>query len=165
VLVRRERSADVDAVRSVHLAAFGRGGEARLVDELRGSDAWIGSLSLVACVGGVVAGHVVCSRATAGGDPVVGLGPLGVLPEFQRAGVGKALVHTVLGAADALGEPLVGLLGDPLYYSRFGFVPADEVGISPTVAEWVPYFQVRPLSAYDPLVRGTFVYAPSFDGV
>jgi putative acetyltransferase len=71
-------------------------------------------------------------------------------------------MHAVLAAADALDEPLVALLGDPVYYRRFGFRSSSDVGIEPPVAEWRPHFQVRLLSTYVPL-RGTFTYAQPFD--
>jgi putative acetyltransferase len=57
---------------------------------------------------------------------VLGLGPLGVEPGWQRRGVGSALMHAILGGAEACGETLVGLVGDPAYYGRFGFAPAWE---------------------------------------
>jgi putative acetyltransferase len=72
-------------------------------------------------------------------------------------------VHAVLGAADALGEPLVVLLGSTSYYPRFGFRLAGECGITPQRPEWAEHFQVRTLSAYDPAVRGQFAYAEPFD--
>lgn len=137
--------------------------EAPLVDWLRACPAWIPELSLVALGSGVVVGHVVCSRGTIGSDPVLGLGPLSVRPGSQRQGVGKALMHAALGAADALGEPLVALLGSTDYYPKFGFRLASEYGITPRHAEWVPHFQVRPLTAYDPAVRGEFAFAEPFD--
>ena len=59
----------------------------------------------------------------------VGLGPIGVLPDRQGDGFGGALMHAVLGAADALGHPVVVLLGHLDYYPRFGFVPAGSIGI------------------------------------
>ena len=62
-----------------------------------------------------VIGHVLGTRGHVGQDPVVALGPLAVRPDRQKNGVGSALMHAVLGAADALGEPLVALLGDPAY--------------------------------------------------
>jgi putative acetyltransferase len=170
VLIRRERAEDASAVFDVTAVAFARPGgdmpEARLLTELRACDAWLPALSFVADakIAGVV-GHVVCSRARVGSAPVLALGPLSVHPRHQRRGVGLALVHTVLGAADALGEPLVALLGDPRYYARFGFRPAEEYGITPAVPEWRPHFQVRTLSAYDPGVRGAFAYAEPFDRV
>lgn len=136
------------------------------MDELRVDPGWLPTLSLVATgPSGAVVGHVVATRGRVGSVPVLGLGPLSVAPEQQRTGVGSALMHAVLGAADALDEPLVALLGDPAYYRRFGFRASVEVGIEPPVAEWRPYFQVRPLSAWDPALRGTFNYAPPFDRV
>jgi putative acetyltransferase len=178
VLIRRETPADADAVHAVTAAAFAPSGspdvpEARLLTELRACDAWLPALSLVALAGDVVVGHVVCSRGRVEAAPVLALGPLSVLPARQRRGVGLALVHTVLGAADALGEPLVALLGEPLvallgapgYYARFGFRLAEEYGIVPQVPEWRPHFQVRTLSAYVPEIRGTFAYPEPFDRV
>jgi len=178
VLIRRETPADVPAVRAVTAAAFARADtpvpvEVTLLEELRDCDGWLPALSLVAegegggATGGIV-GHVVCTRGYVGGTPALGLGPLSVLPAHQRRGVGSALVHTVLGAADALGEPLVALLGEPAYYGRFGFRPSTEYGIAPPDPAWGAYFQVRTLSAYDPdapELHGTFTYAEPFGRV
>lgn len=138
--------------------------EAPLVDWLRASSAWIPELSLVA-VGpqGDITGHVVCTRGTVESLPVLALGPLSVRPDWQRQGVGKALMHAVLGAADALGEPLVALLGSTKYYPRFGFQLAGEYQITPKHREWEPHFQVRILTGYDPAIRGEFAYSEPFD--
>jgi len=176
VLIRREGETDADAIRAVTAAAFARPGapgqdpprpappEVRLVDELRASGAWIPALSLVAIgPGGDVTGHVLCTRGYVADVPVLALGPLGVRPDRQRAGVGSALMHAVLGAGDALGEPLVALLGDPGYYARFGFRLGREYQITPPVASWQPHFQVRLLTAYRPSARGMFRYAEPFD--
>jgi putative acetyltransferase len=136
------------------------------VDWLRASPAWIPELSLVALgPDGDVVGHVVCTRGTVGTAPVLALGPLAVRPDWQRRGVGKALMHAVLGAGDALREPLVALLGSPGYYPRFGFRPAREHGIAPKHPEWADHFQVRTLTAYDLAVRGEFAYPEPFDRV
>jgi putative acetyltransferase len=83
------------------------------------------------------------------------------LPE--RSGVGSALMHAILGAAEALEEPLVGVLGDPGYYSNFGFRPSQEYGIEPAIPRWQSHFQIRTLSAYSQLVHGTFKYPKPFD--
>lgn len=167
--IRRETPGDAAAIHAVTTAAFARPDqsapdEARLVDELRADPAWLPALSLIATdPGGTVIGHVLITRGHIGSTPVLGLGPLSVHPDHQRRGVGSALAHAVLGAADALDEPLVALLGDPRYYQRFGFQPSTAHGIQPPVAAWQPHFQVRPLTAHDPAVRGTFTYAPPFD--
>ena len=170
MLVRREAAGDAAAIRAVTAAAFGRPGavglpaEATLVDELRASDAWRPNLSLVATGdAGAVIGHVVCTRGRVGDAPALALGPLSVRPDSQRRGVGSALMHAVLGAADALGEPLVALLGSPGYYRRFGFVLSDTCDIAAPRPEWQPHFQVRLLSAFRPGLRGTFAYPEPFD--
>lgn len=134
MLIRREVHSDIAAIRAVVAAAFARPGrsgrfpvEAPLVDDLRACPAWLPALSLVAAdPGGTVVGHVLATRAHVGSLPVLGLGPLSVHPGHQRRGVGSALMHAVLGAADALDEPLVALLGDPAYYHRFGFGPSTD---------------------------------------
>lgn len=168
VLIRRETPADVDAIRSVTEAAFGPryapdpAPEPGLVDQLRADAGWLPALSLVAEVEGEIVGHVVCTRGHVGGTPALGLGPLSVRPDRQRAGVGSALMHAVLGAADALGEPLVALLGDPALYRRFGFRPAQELDVLAPEAEWGVHFQARPLTGYDPAMRGVFTYAEPF---
>ena len=120
----------------------------------------------MADVDGEVVGHVVCTRglllpATA----ALGLGPIGVRPDLQGRGIGSALVHAVLGAADALDEAVVALLGSPGYHACFGFVASTSLGIDPPEADSGDHFQARPLAAYDASVRGTFRYAEPFEHV
>jgi putative acetyltransferase len=171
VLIRRETGRDADVIRAITTAAFAPSRppgqvvpEATLIDELRAGSAWLPALSLVAVTSaGEVTGHVLCTRGHVGQDPVLGLGPLAVRPDRQRHGVGSALVHAVLGAADALGEPLVALLGDPGYYRRFGFELSSAYAITAPQPEWQPYFQVRVLSGYQPRLCGMFTYPEPFD--
>ncbi|MEC3977780.1 GNAT family N-acetyltransferase [Amycolatopsis sp. H20-H5] len=165
MLIRRETSADHDAIRAVHTAAFPGPMEAKLVDELRTDGDLIDTLSLVAVIDGRVVGHLCCSPASIRSDRTVsvGLGPIGVLPEHHGAGVGSALMHAVVAAADALGYGVVILLGDPKFYSRFGFVLASTFSITPPEPDWARYFQVRTLAAYTPAVSGAFRYAPAFE--
>jgi len=106
---------------------------------------------------------VVCSRARIDDRPSLGLGPLEVLPDHQRRGVGHALMHGVLTAADALDEPAVVLLGDPGYCEAFGFELAQPLGIRPPRAEWAEHFQIRRLNAWTGSTWGTFHYAAAFN--
>ena len=168
--VRREAAGDASVIRAVITAAFARAGrnppEARLVDELRASPAWLPQLSLVAVTpAGEILGHVLCTRGYVGRSPALALGPLAVRPDSQGRGVGSALMYAVLGAADALGEPLVALLGDPAFYGRFGFELSSVYQITPPRPEWQPHFQVRVLTGYEPSVRGMFSYPEPFDRV
>ena len=170
MLIRRELPADVQAIHDVHVRAFAPAYpdaepvEPKLTDDLRRSDAWIPQLSLVAVRDDVVVGHVCCTRAhlLPSEFGVLGLGPIGVEPRLQRAGVGAALMHAVIGAADALDEPLIVLLGHPTYYPRFGFVPAASLGIAPPEPSWQEAFMGRTLTAYDPTLTGEFRYAEPF---
>jgi putative acetyltransferase len=164
VIIRRELLADVRAVHAVHRAAFPSPVEADLVEALRADSGWLPPLSLVAEDDGVV-GHVVCTRGNIDGAPALGLGPLGVLPVRQRTGVGSALMHAVLGAADALDEPIVVLLGHTDYYPRFGFVPAASLGIAAPDPAWGAHFQARRLTAYPTSLTGEFHYAAPFQAL
>lgn len=181
MIVRRELPADVDAVREVLAAAFARPGsagppvEVALLDALRTDPGWLPRFSLVAvaggtdttatvagsAVGGAVVGHVVCTRGDLAGTPALGLGPIAVTPGQQGRGVGSALMHAVLGAADAADEPLVALLGEPAFYGRFGFGPASALGVTAPDPAWGDYFQARALTAYRS-VTGRFRYAAPF---
>lgn len=175
VLIRREQPGDVEAVRAVVAAAFARPEahaqlptEVGLLDQLRTDSSWLPALSLVAVDPGdgdladdSIVGHVLCTRGAVDRAPALGLGPLAVRPDRQGQGVGGALMHAVLGAADALGEPLVALLGQPAYYSRFGFHPSSRYRIKSPDPQWGDYFQVRPLAGYHTL-SGTFTYAEPF---
>ena len=136
MLIRRETDADVTAIDKIHQAAFARPGigteppEVDLVRRLRADVGWVAALSLVAKhTTGAAVGHVVCTVGSIGDAVALGLGPLGVLPAYQRGGVGQALMHAVLGAANALDFPVVALLGNVDYYSRFGFVAARTIGV------------------------------------
>ena len=169
LIVRRERAGDEPRVHELVNAAFAKGPdepgtvEADLIEALRTSPAWIPQLSQVAELDGTIVGHVLCTRGTVDGSPVLALGPLAVDPAHQRSGVGTALMNAALGAGDALGEPLVALLGHLDYYPQFGFVPGTSLGIRPPVAEWGDHFQVRPLTTYDPGLRGLFAYPEPFN--
>jgi putative acetyltransferase len=135
ITVRPERLEDADDVHRAHELAFGRLNEAALVDALRGS---ADALSLVAVVGDHVVGHVLFTtvriegsgRATA----AVGVGPMAVLPEHQRRGVGSALMRAGIDACRRLGHAVLVVLGHPAYYQRFGFMTASEKGIRYTHA-------------------------------
>lgn len=168
MIVRRERPAEHAAVRALHAVAFrppggGEAVEAWLVDELRVDAGFLPHLSLVAVEGDDVLGHVIATRGWLEplGHPVLGLGPLGVLPAHQRAGIGTVLVHALLAVAEAADERLVALLGSPGLYRRFGFVPAAELGLSAPDPAWGGRFQARHLNG--PPVRGAFRYAEPFN--
>jgi putative acetyltransferase len=130
-LIRDELPEDRTAVRRVNELAFGRPGEADLVDRLRSScpDA----LSCVAVDGETVVGHIMFTPVVVGsrGRLVIGmgLGPMAVLPSHQGRGVGSALVSSGLQELRTRGYPFVVVVGHPGYYPRFGFEPASRRGL------------------------------------
>lgn len=168
MLIREERPADHEAVGTVQRRAFGGPhGEvvAKLVDALRDYDPAV--LSLVAEVDGEVAGHVMFTRCRLDAPPrlvdVQCLSPLAVAPEHQRTGIGSALVGHGLTELDRRAVPLVFLEGDPAYYRRFGFQPGRPYGFRrPSLRIPDPGFQMARLTAYEPWMTGTMVYAPPF---
>ncbi len=131
MIIREERTEDITGVRRVEEAAFGREGEAALVDRLRKRGAV--SLSLVAVDDDEVVGHVLFSPVEVSNGkeswPCEGLGPVAVLPERQRGGIGKKLIEEGLRLCWQRGVKAVFVLGDPAYYGRFGFTRTDRFGI------------------------------------
>lgn len=163
--IRRERAGDEDGIRLVLCQAFGQGAEANLVDRLRGARG--GEISLVAEDAGQVVGHVFFTRVglqEGGGDlSLLGLGPMGVLPERQRAGIGSRLVEAGLEACRQDDADAVVIVGHPEYYPRFGFRPASEFRLRcefPIPAELFMAIELRQgsLEGRQGLVR----YAPEF---
>ena len=167
MLIRQENEADIHAVDQLTGAAFGSDVEVGLLQALRRDVGFVPALSLVAeGPTGEVVGHVICTEGSIGSTVALGLGPVSVDPSLQRDGVGSALMHAVLGAADALGYPLVVLLGHADYYPRFGFVSARSIGIEPSDPSWGDAnFMARPLQAWRPSMAGTFRYAAPFEAL
>jgi putative acetyltransferase len=132
ISIRDEHAGDAVAVHRVIAAAFKSRGEAELVDKLRANGRL--ALSLVAVQGGAVIGHVLLTDVTLVGHGLVprgaGLAPLAVRPTFQRRGIGAMLVRAALERALRAGYGFVCLLGDPAYYTRFGFRPAAALGLA-----------------------------------
>jgi putative acetyltransferase len=92
------------------------------------------------------------------------LAPMSVHPDWQRRGVGSALVQEALRIAGERREPLVLVLGHPTYYPRFGFRPASEIGIVPPGDVPDDVFMAVALQAYEPEIRGRIVFPPAFAG-
>jgi putative acetyltransferase len=167
--LREEGPGDRQAVRDVHLRAFGDHGlsVADLVDSLRNTLSPEHGLSLVAEHDGQVVGHVMFTRSLLDSPrrlvEVQVLSPLAVMPELHKRGIGSALVRHGLGILAERSAPLVFLEGDPGYYSRFGFVPGGDLGFrKPSLRIPDGAFQAIKLPEYEPWMTGTLVYAEPF---
>lgn len=130
MLIRDEEQKDWAAVHDVIVSAFETPAEADLVDALREQAHPV--VSLVAVEGGTIVGHIMLSPVSLSGHPglkIMGLAPMAVAPEYQRKGIGSALVRTGLDRCKQLGFGAVVVLGHPEYYPRFGFSPSTRFGI------------------------------------
>jgi putative acetyltransferase len=130
IVIRDETASDYEAVHRVNQVAFSRPEEANLVESLR--DAGSVLISLVAVIDQDVIGHILFSPVTVKGAhsdfQAIALGPMAVLPEHQRTGIGSQLVRDGLAHCSRAGKNIVFVVGHPRFYPRFGFVPARQLG-------------------------------------
>ena len=130
--IREERPNDIAAVRDLNRRAFGQDQESNIVDALRANGAAL--LSLVATVNDQVVGHIMYSPLAIDGKLIgAALGPMAVLPEHQRQGIGSKLIEAGNQKLKDAGCPFIIVVGHAEYYPRFGFRPASEHGIK---CEW-----------------------------
>lgn len=156
ILVREEEKKDYRRVEEITRLAFSypgrieRGGigcpyEHWMVNELRRRDGIL-PLSLVAVerTNEEIVGHIICSKAEvrseAGVTPVLNMGPISVLPDYQRKGVGKALIYAMIEKATKLGYGAILFFGRPEYYPQFGFKEASEFGVTDSEGYNYPAF-------------------------
>ena len=163
--VREERPEDVAAIHALNQVAFEQAQEADIVDALRKNDAVM--LSLVAIVDDKVVGHIMYSPITiAGKHAGAALGPMAVLPQYQRQGIGSRLVREGNERLKQAGCPYIIVLGHAAYYPCFGFKPASQYGVT---CEWEVPDNVFMLLAFDEAamkgVSGKAEYRPEFSTV
>jgi putative acetyltransferase len=131
ITIRAERGSDIATIHAVEASAFGREDEAVLVDALRELNQDF--ISLVASLENEIAGHICFSPVTIEGSAsdgvVLALAPLAVLPEHRRRGIGSMLVQYGLQECRRRNVDAVFVVGDPRYYSRFGFRTAAEINV------------------------------------
>ncbi len=131
ITIRRETEKDASGIRNVHEQAFETPVEANVVEALRKRG--VVTLSLVAVRDGQIVGHILFSpvdiRTESSSHTAVALGPMAVLPDAQRMGLGSRLVKHGIEDLRHGAHSLVVVLGHPTYYPRFGFVKASGYGI------------------------------------
>lgn len=131
--IRKEQLGDYDAVREINRVTFEQDTESRIVDKIR--DACEECLSLVAAIDGKLVGHILFSpvslESKEGLNSGMGLGPMAVLPDYQKQGIGSSLVKEGLRLLKNAQVPFVIVLGHPSYYPRFGFEKAKNYALFP----------------------------------
>jgi len=162
MIIRNETASDIEAISNVTIEAFrtlaiSRHTEQFIVRELRNANAL--TVSLVAEVDGQVVGHIGFSPVTISDGSLnwYGLGPVSVLPKYQKQGIGKALVLEGLSLLKSLGGQGCALVGDPGYYQRFGFRNIPDL-----IYEGIPqeFFLALPFDKGIP--QGTVVFHRAF---
>lgn len=138
LIIRKEIPSDYDRVfelttKAFETMPFSEGNEDKLVVRLRNASAFIPELSLVAELGGQLVGHILFTPLVVDNGQEqfqsLVLGPVSVLPEFQKQGIGSQLILAGHQKAKELGFQSVILIGHPEYYPRFGYKPASTWGI------------------------------------
>jgi len=152
IVIRNETHNDICAITEVTIAAFktleiSNHTEQFIIEALRAAKAL--TVSLVAEMDGRVIGHIAFSPVTiSDGTPHwYGLGPVSVLPAYQRQGIGKALIHKGLSRLKDMNARGCCLVGHPDYYKKFGFT-----NMSGLVHEGVPQevFFALPFDGHTP---------------
>jgi putative acetyltransferase len=126
MIIRNETISDIEAISKITIAAFqnlaiSNHTEQFIINALRDANAL--TISLVAETDGKVVGHIEFSPITISDGSLnwYGLGPISVLPKYQKQGIGKSLINKGLSLLKELGSQGCALVGDPNYYQRFGF--------------------------------------------
>ena len=162
ILIRLEEEKDYRAVEHLTREAFWdvyRPGcnEHLIVHKIRRVPAFLGELSYIAYVDGSIVGNIIYSKAKVINDEgrefeVLCMGPISVLPSFQRKGIGSLLMNYSIERARALGYKAIIIFGNPGYYQRFGFINAERYGIKTSSGENFDAFMA--LELYDGALNG-----------
>lgn len=168
MVIRREEARDGCAIYEVVKKAFASaehtdGNEHELVNALREGEAYLPELSLVADIDRKIVGHIMFTKAEVGNTAVLALAPLSVLPEYQRKGIGTALIREGHRIARELGYGYSIVLGSETYYPRAGYLPADAFGIKAPFDVPGENFMACKLIESAPAVCGTVRYAKEFE--
>jgi putative acetyltransferase len=156
MIFREEKPEDVAQIRKLNDLAFGETGEGQLVDTLRQREAIV--LSMVAEDQSKILGHILFTTVTIRNDEdeedftALGIGPMAVLPDYQRKGIGSELMKAAIEKCRELDHEIVVVLGHPEFYPRFGFVTSAPLGI-----QWqydAPEEAFMVLELYENALRG-----------
>lgn len=167
MIIRQEHNKEFHSIYALVKAAFesaehADGNEPDLVNALRKSDSYIPELSLVAEIDGKIVGHIMFTKLKIGNQVQLALAPLSVLPDYQKQGIGTALIQEGHTRARALGYEYSVVLGSEKYYPRTGYLPAKNYGIFAPFNVPDENFMACKLSENAPAVCGIVQYAKEF---
>lgn len=165
--IRKEKREDYEEVYKVVKQAFetaehSDGNEQNLVVLLRDSNNFIPELSLVAIKDNKIVGYILFTKIKIGEYEELALAPLGILPEYQKQGIGKKLIEKGHKIAKKLGYHYSIVLGSEHYYSKIGYVPANQYGIKAPFEVPNENFMAMKLNNTDKEINGIVKYAKEF---
>jgi putative acetyltransferase len=162
MIIRKEQNSDIDSITEITIAAFknhpiSRQTEHFIIKALRAADAL--TLSLVAEIDGRVVGHIAFSpiAISDGATDWYGMGPVSVLPDHQKQGIGKALINEGLSLLKDMGAQGCALVGPPEYYEKFGFKNFPEM-----IHEGIPQEVFLVLSFNEKMPKGIVTFHEAF---
>lgn len=167
IKIRQENKNDYKEVYNVIKTAFktakeSDGNEQDLVVDLRKSESFIPELSLVAVKDEKIVGYILFTKIKIGENEELALAPLGILPEYQRQGIGSKLVEHGHEIAKKLGYHYSIVLGSEKYYPRFGYIPAIQYEIKAPFEVPSENFMAIKLNDANKEIKGTVKYAKEF---
>lgn len=165
--IRQENKEDYDEIYNVVKTAFATakhsdGNEQDLVAALRKSNNFIPELSLVAIQYNKIVGYILFTKIKIGKYEELALAPLGILPEYQKQGIGKKLIEKGHQIAKKLGYHYSIVLGSEKYYSKTGYIPASQYGIKAPFEVANENFMAIKLNDTDVEITGIVEYAKEF---
>ena len=167
IKIRQENKNDYKEVYNIIKTAFktakeSDGNEQDLVVDLRKSESFIPELSLVAVKNERIVGYILFTKIKIGEHEELALAPLGILPEYQRQGIGSKLVEHGHEIAKKLGYHYSIVLGSEKYYPKFGYIPAIQYGIKAPFEVPSENFMAIKLNDTNKEIKGTVKYAKEF---
>lgn len=167
IQIRPERQEDYQQVRELvqdafALAEHSDGDEHDLIERMRLSPEYIPELSLVAVSGDIILGHIMFSKITIGQSEAIALAPLSVRTDWQRKGIGRLLVTAGHELASGMKYTCSVVLGNPLYYSKFGYEKASVYGIIAPFDVPNEYYMVCDLGNTGDIPQGNVIYSDAF---
>lgn len=165
--IRQANKNDYEEIYNVVKTAFETaehcdGNEQDSVVALRKGDNFIPELSLVALKDNKIVGYILFTKIRIGEYEEVALAPLGVLPKYQKKGIGSKLIKEGHIIAKKLGYHYSVVLGSNEYYSKFGYIPAVEYGIKAPFDVPSENFMAIKLNDTSEDVKGIVKYAKEF---
>ncbi len=160
-MIRGELLGDEAGIDTVHRRCFPTFAEAQLVRDLR--SAYRLTISIAAVIGNEIVGHVAFSPVvTENGSNGLGLAPVAVLDDHRCRGIAAELIRAGLQVGRSRSFPWCVVLGEPAYYSRFGFRPAPALGLTDEYGGGDAFQVLELLPGSLPTGAGQVRYAPEF---